>query len=485
MSKRAWVGLSAAVLVIAVAGGGYALLLSSANDAVERNIAQFRDSLPAGAVFTHGAYDVDLLERSVTMASPTVDFNGYGGLGVWTAAQAVVSGLEPDETETRAARILLEDVSLSELDGSLRLEVVEAQDVVIAGDPLDLRSGLLQTRIASLRAGGLEAAAGDVTFALGELLMTEVDGGKLGDLRFDDLTIETREPEDRINLTVGFFSAADLDLSPLISLTPTELAAVPDQQAFDFAVELGRDMVSGLTGYAIEQLRFESAGLPELMELAALRLTDAQIIDGQVVGGFSELRGLSIPLGPIVPSDAMPIFSSLSPQDRLSLSASLDQRYDPAAESLSFVQDVVLHDLFELEIALRLGNITSPPHLRMSELDLQVTMLSASLDEADAVLTDLGLLQPALEVFAAQRGLTEEELIGQLIVDAAEAVQALQLGAPGLQAVQALEAFLLDTGRLRIVLAPREETPLLSFGLARTPSDVMELLNPSFTVLTD
>ena len=167
MSKRAWVGLSAAALVVALAGGSYALLLSSVNDAIERSFAEFRASLPPGAVFTHGPYDVDLLARSVTLASPTVDFNGYGGMGVLSAAEALVLGLEPDQGETRASQVLLTAVSLtdpSDAGNALTVESVEARDVMIAGDPADLQQALLATTLGSLQAEGFALASDELVF---------------------------------------------------------------------------------------------------------------------------------------------------------------------------------------------------------------------------------------------------------------------------------------------------------------------------------
>ena len=148
MSKRVWVGVGAAALVVALAGGGYALLLASANDAVERSFAQFRASLPPGAVFSHGPYEIDLLQRSVTVTEPSIDFQGYNRLGLLRAERAMVLGLEPGETETRAAEILFEQVEMtgpSDTISPLAVQRVVARDVAISGEPVDLREGLLAT----------------------------------------------------------------------------------------------------------------------------------------------------------------------------------------------------------------------------------------------------------------------------------------------------------------------------------------------------
>ena len=573
MSKRAWVGLSAAALVVALAGGSYALLLSSVNDAIERSFAEFRASLPPGAVFTHGPYDVDLLARSVTLASPTVDFNGYGGMGVLSAAEALVLGLEPDQGETRASQVLLTAVSLtdpSDAGNALTVESVEARDVMIAGDPADLQQALLATTLGSLQAEGFALASDELVFSLQELTLTDMDrgrlggfglrdftldvehptddalivlqslsmsgldlsemllqadvaeavdwrggllaaeleslqadgvalgsgtlsiafgdlqiaevaAGRLGAFRVSDVLVEETGPSDPGKLTLDLFSVATVDLSPFLTQPPPGLDGLSDAEAFDLGFQFGMGLATSLTGFVLEGLRLETPELGGPVELAALRLTDPQIVDGRVVGGFSEMQGLSIPFDPGISAQARRLWSLLELEDRLVISATADQRYDSQAETLSAAHTVTLHDMLELDFAVRLGNLETAPHAGMSEADLQVALLAATLGGAELVLTDLGLLRPAIEVYASQAGLSPEELIGQLVVNGAEAVRAFQIGPAGLEALRAAETFLLEAGSLQVVLAPAEDVPLLMLGIAETPADTLELLNPSFT----
>lgn len=573
MSKRAWVGLSAAALVIALAGGGYALLLSSVNDAVERSFAQFRASLPPGAVFTHGPYDVDLLARSVTLASPAVDFNGYGGMGVLSAAEAVVLGLEPDEGETRAGQIVLTTVSLNDPAGSgdaLTVESVEARDVVISGEPADLRQGLLATTLGSLQANdfalatdelvfslqaltltemdrgrlggfglrdfmldvehptddalivaqslsmsgldlsdmllqaeaaeaidwrlgllaaelesfqadGLEIGSETLSIALGDLQIADVAEGRLGAFRMSDLLAEQTGPLNPGKLTVDSFSLASVDLSPFFTLPSQSLDGLSDMEAFELGFEFGMGLAQTLTGFALEGVRLETPNLGSPVEMAALRLSDPQVVDGVVVGGLSELEALSFPFDPGISAQARRLWSLLELEDRLVISATADQRYDAETESLLAANTITLHDMLELEVAFRLGNLDAPIHAGLSEADLQVALLAATLGEAELVLSDLGLLRPAIEVFASESGLSPEELVGQFMISGAEVVRAFQIGPAGLEALRAAETFMLEAGSFQIVLAPAEEVPLLLLGIAETPADTLELLNPSFT----
>lgn len=577
MSKRVGVGVGAAALVVALAGGGYALLLASANDAVERSFAQFRASLPPGAVFSHGPYEIDLLQRSVTVTEPSIDFQGYNRLGLLRAERAMVLGLEPGETETRAAEILFEQVEMtgpSDTISPLVVQRVVARDVAISGEPVDLREGLLATSVRQLTASELDLSRDDVTFSLQQFALSDLDSGRLGELQVDDLRFESAGSDDRERLlldsvslagldltkvleqteplasrdwrsgirlaglqelraaglelsvdhlevtldgllvedvddaelgeirlsglamensdpteswelTGGLFSFEGLEVSPLLSLSPRQLAGSSEEEAFERALVVTQQTFANLMGYAVEDLRFETARFPGAVELAAFRLTDPQIIDDRVVGGLSELVGFSFPFDPAMSVLANRIWSRLDLEDRLVISVRGDQRYDPATSSFSTWQDVTLHDMVELRLSGRLGNLAEPLHTGMSELDLQVALLGATLGEAEVVVTDLGILRPALQVMADAQGVTLEQLVGQWVVTGAEAAQALQVGPVALEALEAFESFLLEAGRFQVALAPAEDVPLLLLGAAGSPAAVLDLVNPSFTVLAD
>ncbi|WP_421709969.1 hypothetical protein [Algihabitans sp.] len=577
MSKRVWVGGGAAALVVALAGGGYALLLASANDAVERSFAQFRASLPAGAVFSHGPYEIDLLERSVSVASPSIDFNGYGRLGRLSAERAHVLGLEPGETETRAAEVLFDGVEMTDPGGvlsSVTLQQVVARDVAISGQPADLREGLLATRVGQLTASEVGLSRDDVVVSLQQLTLADLDGGRLGTAELDDLRFESRGADEHARFAFGSLSLAGLDLtamleqaeplasgdwrsavrladleqlraaavdlavdhqqvtleelvieevddaklgrirlvdlavdndgpasgwdltagllslegfeiSPLFSLSPRQLAASSDEEIFERTDAVAQQIAANLMGYAVEEIRFETDRFPGAVELAGFRLTDPQIIDGRVVGGLTEIERFSFPFDPAMSVFANRIWSELELEDRLAISLRGDQRYDPATSSLSTWQDVTLHDMLELRLSGRLGSLAGPLHAGMSQLDLQVALLGATLGEAEVIVTDLGLLRPALEVMAEGQGVTAEQLVGQWIVIGAEAARTFQLGPVALEALEAIEVFLLEAGRLQVALAPVEEVPLLLLGAAGSPAAALDLVNPSISVLAE
>lgn len=577
MSKRVWVGVGAAALVVALAGGGYALLLASANDAVERSFAQFRASLPAGAVFSHGPYEIDLLERSVSVAAPSIDFNGYGRLGRLSAERAHVLGLEPGETETRAAEVLFDGVEMTDPGGvlsSVTLQQVVARDVAVSGQPADLREGLLATRVGQLTASEIDVSRDEVAASLQQLTLADLDGGRLEGAEFDslrfespgadergqlaleslslsgldltavleqaeplasgdwrsavrladleqlradtvdlavdhlqvtldellieevddaelgrirlvDLALDNEDPASAWNLTGGLLSFEGFEISPLLSLPPRQLAASSEEEAFERAFAVTQQIVANLMGYAVEEIRFETDRFPGAVELAGFRLIDPQIIDGRVVGGLSELEGFSFPFDPAMSVFANRIWSQLGLEDRLVISLRGDQRYDPATSSFSTWQDVTLHDMLELRLSGRLGNLAGPLHAGMSELDLQVALLGATLGEAEVIVTDLGLLRPALEVMAEGQGVTAERLVDQWILTGAEAAQAFQLGPIALEALEAFEVFLLEAGRLQVVLAPAEDVPLLLLGAAGSPAAALDLVNPSISVLAE
>jgi hypothetical protein len=479
MGKRAWIGVAAAVLVVVVAGGGYALLLKSANDAVERSLAQFRAGLPAGASFAHGGYEVDLLDRSVVIAEPVVDFDGTQGLETATAAEVRVSGLEPDEARTRAARVELLDVRLvdaAEPSTSVAYDRLTASDVVVEGQPQDLPTAVRATYVGLLQVDGMSVETEGVTLSVGATRLEKVTAGRIGESRQTDVTLSVAGPEGG-EARLRELSLSGLDLSELLAVTPEQAAAMTEEQGMAMASRL----LASLTGIRLQDFRLRLTGLDAPIELASLTMSDPQVYQGYLVGGRSELVGLSIPMGAGFLAELRSQAPDIPLGERLTISAEGVQRYEAQEGGLRFDQRVTLQDLAQLEVSLDLGNLGAPPHAGMSEADLQVLMLGAALRGAEVTVTDLGLLEPALAAVAAEEGTTPEALVRRLVFDVSRGLRAMAVGPAGEELVAALEDFLTEGGRLRLSLAPAEAVPLLLVGSVEAPSAAVELLNPSFT----
>ncbi len=478
MSRRAWFGIGAAVLVVGLAGGGYALLLTSANEAVERSIAQFRDGLPPGASFGHGSYEVDLLERAVAMQAPVLDFEGAGGFGELRAARARITGLEPEAEQTRAARVVFEEVRLTDAadpDLALTGERIVVDDLLVTGQPADAVAAVLATQIGSLRIDGLAFATADAELSVRETVAQDVVGGRVGELRHSDLALAVTGP-DGGRMTLGSFALSGLDTTELLTLDPAR-ANEMDQDA---VVALAGRILGGLGGFAAENLRIEADSLSGAIELAALRFSDPVVYDRHLVGGRSELVDLSLPLEPEIRAEVERRLPGLPLSERLVVSAEGRQSYDAEADRFALDQSIRLHDLAAAQLALDLGNVDPPPHAGLSEADMQVLLLGATLAGAEVALTDLGLLRPALAAYGAQRGMTEAEARRWILGEVARGLRMMRFGPRSDELLSALETFLEDSGELRVSLTPAEHVPLLMLGVVDEPSAAIDLLNPRF-----
>lgn len=478
MSRRAWFGIGAAVLVVGLAGGAYALLLASANEAVERSIAQFRAGLPVGASFAHGSYEVDLLERAVAMQAPVLDFEGAGGFGELRAARARISGLEPEGEETRAARVVFEEVRLTDAadpDLALTGERIVVDDLIVTGQPADAVAAALATRLGSLRIEGLAFATADAELSVREILAQDVVGGRIGELRQRDLALAVTGPHGG-RVTLGSFALSGLETADLLTLDPVR-ATEMDQDA---VIALAGRILAGLGGLAAEDLRIEADSLSGPIELAALRFSEPLVYEGRLVGGRSELVDLSLPLEPEIRAEVERRLPGLPLSERLVVSAEGRQSYDAEANRFALEQSIRLHDLAAAQLAFHLGNVDQPPHPGLSEADMQVLLLGATLAGAEVALTDLGLLRPALAAYGAERGMTAAEARRWILGEVARGLRMMRFGPRSEELLSALETFLEDSGELRVSLVPAEQVPLLMLGVVEEPSAAIDLLNPRF-----
>jgi hypothetical protein len=481
MSKRAWVGISAAVLLLVVAGVGYALLLRSANEAVEGALARFEAQLPPGGSLTYAGYEVDLLERSVVLDSPVLNLAGQGGFAEASAARAVVMGLEPDPTETRARLATLTDVRLvdaADPDRVLTAARIEVQDLRMPGGVRTAAEALAAAEIGDVRLTGIGFVLPEVEMALESLNLSGLKGGRLERIGLNGLSVEVLDPAGAGGLQLDRFALEGLDLGPV-------LRDLDAHGRVALAPNLPGRMLVGLRGLSLEGLRLETRDLPGPLELARAAFTEPQVVDGRLVGGRGEMRDLVVPLGGELTRPLRFFLPGLPLGERVTVSMTASQRYDSRGAKLTLDQNLEVRDLVDIGYAVALGNVATPPHPGMSEIELQAAMLGAALAEGEVVVRDRGLVRPLLESLAARAGQPVEAYVAGLVDQLRRNLALLEVGAAADEAVGAVQAFLSDPQALRVAVDPDESVPLLLLAAAGTPRDAIALLQPKITAAAD
>jgi len=478
MSRKAWIAIGAAVTLLVVAGGGYALLLRSADEAVANAIAQLRADLPPGASFEHGPYDVDLLERSVVIETPVLDMGGQGGIGEIAAQRLLLSGLEPDAEEVRAARVIFETVRMQDAARpalSLRAESLELFDAVVPARGGDWRQTLVAARVGSARVAGLAFDAPNAVLALEEVRLDGYDRGNVGDIALEGLSVETRETGEDVAAELGSLALSGLDFRALLALSADEAAGLDEA----VALQLVDSVFKGLTGFEMLDLKVDVAGIESAYTLSRLALEDPQLIDGRLVGGTGVLESLSMPVDPQMARQAALFVPGLPLGERISVSGVNEQRYDAQQDRMAFDYRMTVHDMLELAVSAALGDLDAPLHMGMGEADVQAALMGASLVEGRVEVADLGFVGPAVDALAGRQNLTPDAFRTMLVDEIGRGIRRLGLADLAPQATAAVARFLEEPGRIAIGLQPREPVPLLMLAIAGQPKEIAAILQPS------